>query len=359
MHTHQLKGVRDAETLMRDQMLVKHLAGSHSYGTAMETSDVDYRGIFCADQIHVRTPFYTIKEATDVAEEDTKLFELAHFMKLCVDCNPNVVETLWVDDRHITHRTPAYDMLREHRHALLSSKIAFTTSGYALAQLKRIKGHNKWINNPQSEEAPLPCQYITVVQWFGEGKNLKVDVNNYANDHRLIPYGNNLYGVVEASGHNLWDRFGRLNEAFEEESRAEFGNPIMLIKWNREVYKTDKERHDQYWTWKTNRNETRSELEEQFGYDTKHAMHLVRLLRMGLEALRDGELIVYRPDAEELLSIRNGSLTYDDIVEYAEEMDREVREVWYKKTELPKKAPIKFAATLLMDVQDTVWSNGQ
>ncbi|AEZ66297.1 hypothetical protein phiTE_131 [Pectobacterium phage phiTE] len=37
-----------------------------------------------------------------------------------------------------------------------------------------------------------------------------------------------------------------------------------------------------------NRNAARHELEEKFGYDTKHAMHLVRLLRMSQEILETG-----------------------------------------------------------------------
>lgn len=358
MFTHQIKSFRSAQELMRDNMLVKHLAGSHAYGTSLPTSDVDYRGVFSADPVNIRTPFFTVREAEDVTEEDTKLYELSHFMKLCLDCNPNVVETLWVSDEDITFRTAAYDMLRAHRHSLLSKKIAFTTSGYALAQLKRIKGHNKWINQPQPEQAPRPCDFMTVVQWFGADKNLKANLENYAHGHRLVPYGSNLYGVVEAPGFRLWDNTGRLNDAFEEESRAKYGNPLMLVKWNREVYKTAKEKHTQYWTWKRNRNEVRSELEEQHGYDTKHAMHLVRLLRMGVEALRDGELLVKRPDADELLAIRNGAWTYEEVVKYAEHMDEMVRKEWYEKSELPKKAPIKFAAQLLMDVQDLVWAEG-
>lgn len=56
----------------------------------------------------------------------------------------------------------------------------------------------------------------------------------------------------------------------------------------------------------------RKQLVQKYGYDTKNASHLIRLLRMGLEFLRDGELQVVRPDAAELLSIKRGewSLAY-------------------------------------------------
>ena len=50
----------------------------------------------------------------------------------------------------------------------------------------------------------------------------------------------------------------------------------------------------------------RRQLVEQYGYDTKNAAHLIRLLRMGIEFLRDGELQVERHDAAELLAIKHG-----------------------------------------------------
>lgn len=50
----------------------------------------------------------------------------------------------------------------------------------------------------------------------------------------------------------------------------------------------------------------RKRLVEKFGYDTKNASHLIRLLRLGIEFLSDGELQVERPDAQELLEIKRG-----------------------------------------------------
>ena len=347
---------RSVKQLMTENLLVKHRAGSHAYGTNIESSDEDFRGIFCADPINVRTPFFRIEEAEDTSEEDTKLYELAAYMKLCLDCNPNIIETLWVHDDDIVFRTPAYDLLRQARHDLLSSKIAFTTSGYALAQLKRIKGHNKWINNPQPEQQPMPCEHLTVVQWLGKEKNLHPELNVFRNNHRFIPFGNEMYGVVYDVGHQLWDDKGNLNDKFEGDRAAYNNTYLMVVKWNRDEFKVRLEKWQQYWTWKKERNVVRSALEEEHGYDTKHAMHLVRLLRMGVEALRDGEILVRRPDAQELLSIRNGAWTYDELVAYAEDMDRQVHEVWYPKTKLRKKPDVHFAAKLVMDVQDSVWS---
>lgn len=368
MFTHQIKSLRSAQQLMDENLLVKHLAGSHAYGTSMPTSDIDYRGIFVADPVNIRTPFFTVGEVDDGREEDTKIYELNQFMKLALDCNPNVVETLWVDKSSITFSTPGYDVLREHAADLLSAKIAFTTSGYALSQLKRIKGHNKWIMNPQSVEAPKPIDYISLVHNFTDQKMFKVDLKNYHEGYRLIPYEKNVFGVYEADGYKTFNNQGSLLAMFDNEEnfftvkqRSWFKivekrrMPLFIIKFNKEVYEEAKIKWEQYWSWKKNRNEKRSELEEQFGYDTKHAMHLVRLLRMGVEALTEGKLHVNRPDAEELLSIRNGAWTYEQIVKYAEEMDRFVKEDLYPKTLLPKKPNIKLAAQLILEIQDLTW----
>ena len=83
----------------------------------------------------------------------------------------------------------------------------------------------------------------------------------------------------------------------------------------------------QYTEWVNNRNKDRSELELKYGYDTKHAMHLVRLMRMCREILQGKGVFVKRPDAEELLAIRNGSWKYDDLIEWAGKQDAELTEI--------------------------------
>ncbi len=356
MYTHQIKAARPAKELMADNMIVKHYAGSISYGTNLPTSDVDFRGVFCGDPINILAPFHPIKECEDQDEEDTKLFELRHFFKLCVDCNPNIIETLWVDESDIIFTTDAYHYIRQYREEMLSQKIAHTTSGYAFSQLKRIKGHNKWINNPQSDQPPVPKDFVSMVQYFGKDKMLKFNIDDWNVDHQFGHYGNDIYGIYEGKGRRLYDKFGKLNTDIPI-SREELGLPKLIVKYNKSVFKEHLQNNEQYWSWKKNRNKSRSVLEEEFGYDTKHAMHLVRLLRMGKEVLETGKIIVKRPDAEELLAIRNGSMTYEEIVEYAEDMDNDIKTNLLKNTDLQKKVNKVRVAEILMTAQDAIWSS--
>jgi hypothetical protein len=77
-----------------------------------------------------------------------------------------------------------------------------------------------------------------------------------------------------------------------------------------------------------------AELEAKYGYDTKHGMHLVRLLKMGEEILSGQGVIVKRPDAMELLDIRAGMMSYDALLEYAGALEEKVKEA-ARKTTLP------------------------
>lgn len=337
--------------------LVKHYAGSLAYGTNLPTSDVDIRGIFCASPQEIRTPYFPVREVSLPDEEDGKLYELSNFMKLYTDCNPNIVETLWVDNSDIITSSPMYDYLREYRSGLLSSKVAHTFSGYAISQLKRIKGHNKWINNPQPVEAPKHEDFVKLVRNFTEAKIMGSHFNmDYLRGHSMVHYGGDIFGVFSGEGNTAITTQGDFNISCRQTSSGvEDHLPKYIVKYCAEEFKRAKEKHSQYWTWKNNRNEKRSALEESFGYDTKHAMHLIRLLRMGEEILTGQGVIVKRPDAQELLAIRSGEWEYEDLIKWADEKDKHIRGELYRNTSLRKKPDVKLAAKVLMECQDMCW----
>lgn len=343
---------------LKDKMIVLHNAGSISYGTNLPTSDVDVRGIFCASPEEIRTPFFPVREVTLPDHEDGKVYELSNFLQLYTQGNPNILESLWVDSDDVLEHHPAYNVLKEFRHDLLSSKVAHTFSGYAISQLKRIRGHNKWINNPQPEQKPVPVHFVSMIQNYTAGKIFKREFStSQLMDAKLIPYGNEIYGVVPDYGSNAFNSEGQLKLTPYNEIEDNYKNclPMYIVKFNKEEYVRAVENHNNYWKWKNNRNEKRGKLEEQFGYDTKHAMHLVRLLRMGEEVLSGKGVIVKRPDAKELLDIRAGKWDYEDLVAYAEEKDAYIRGELYKNTSLPKTPDLKLASEVLMECQNLFW----
>jgi hypothetical protein len=103
-------------------------------------------------------------------------------------------------------------------------------------------------------------------------------------------------------------------------------------------YTGAKREWDQYQNWKKTRNPARAALEEKYGYDTKHAYHLVRLIRMCREILTTGIVRVKRPDREELLAIRNGAWPYDRLIEFADAEEKALNEIYNSCNLLPKTA---------------------
>ena len=78
----------------------------------------------------------------------------------------------------------------------------------------------------------------------------------------------------------------------------------------------------------------RKALVEKYGYDCKNAAHLIRLLRMGGEFLREGRLEVLREDAEELLRIKRGQWTLKQVKTEAESGFRDAEQA-YRNSPLP------------------------
>lgn len=71
-------------------------------------------------------------------------------------------------------------------------------------------------------------------------------------------------------------------------------------------------------------------------FKPKHAMHLVRLLYSGIAALQTGEIQVDVSERrDELLHIRNGSLSFDEVKERALGLDRTFQQA-FEKTTLPE-----------------------
>jgi hypothetical protein len=100
-------------------------------------------------------------------------------------------------------------------------------------------------------------------------------------------------------------------------------------------YEVAKKKYEHYEQWRKERNPKRAALEEKSQYDTKHGMHLVRLMKQGEEILRDGVVMVDRRDAgdaEELKAIRNGVMSYDELIEYADMMEKRFDDLYEKST---------------------------
>jgi len=79
-------------------------------------------------------------------------------------------------------------------------------------------------------------------------------------------------------------------------------------------------------------------------------MHLLRLLRMGEETLRESVVRVKRPDADWLKSVRAGALTYDEVIYLAAGYETRLAEM-IERSPLPIEPDETAVEHLLIDLQ--------
>lgn len=128
---------------MPDNMILRCVAGSHLYGLNTPSSDMDERGIYLEsleDVLNING-----RQNSEVADDkqDTKYYSLGKFLKLASECNPNIIELLYLPEDAILQKSPVYDDLIEHRDWFMSKRAMHTFKGYAYAQIQRAKGLNK------------------------------------------------------------------------------------------------------------------------------------------------------------------------------------------------------------------------
>lgn len=332
--------------------IFRFVAGSHQYGTNHPDSDEDIRGTFIAPLSSAFDIFQTkfvgsgnIKQSLQAALEaiecadsigaknlienslqtdrgdlsigietvhklgaDEELQELRKFLKLAAQCNPNILEFLYVEHL-IDICTPQWEKIREHRHLFLSKKAKFTYAGYSISQMKRIKFHRGYLLHPPSNQ---PTR-----KEFGLPENSKIP-----KEHQ-----NALLSLPDE-----WIISHAKEEVLREKQYAS-----ALQIWS------------SYKKWEKERNPARKEMERKWGYDVKHACHLIRIARSAVEILRDGILLVKRPDAEELKEILRGEWKYEQIEAVAECLDTQL-DALYKTSPLREAPDLKGISALYREI---------
>jgi hypothetical protein len=340
------------------------LHGSRAYGLATETSDVDVKGICIPPSNVENNLFNKFEQAENYSEVEKKfshlrnpknpklestVYSLKKFFILASNVNPNIMELLWTDktDHYVFDESMV--KLFENRDLFLSSKAKFTFSGYAFAQAAKIERHRKWIVEGTLEQpvrADFGLPEISPRGFDEVNKYIKQKIEDW--NLSKLPMDemdrNTLKESVwelieEVSGASVtWDNWPEVYWLSAQNKLVHdlgLGEQVAKLIQSEYAYKRALDKYQSWVNWKKNRNVERAKLEEKSGYDTKHASHLVRLMRMGLEILVDGKVVVKRPDRDEILSIKNGGWSYDKVMEYAHDMQSKLDDA-YKITKLPK-----------------------
>jgi len=304
------------------------VAGSQAHGTSTGSSDEDLRGVFAVPA----NAYLSLRRPPDQISDDrgdVVYYSLRRFVELLTHANPNILELLFTPDECIRRSSPEMDMLVRHRHLFVSKQCVDTHAGYAMAQLKKAKGQNKWINNPKPEQAPGKEDFCYIIPRHADPqtrparpvplRTIGWSLSEYhaarlehsRDTYRLYYYGATARGVFRG------DMIACESIPEEDESPRFAG----LLLYNEHAWKQALSDYRHYWAWRRERNEARWQQQErgELDFDAKNLMHTVRLLLSGRSLMRSARPIVRftGEDLALLMSIREGKLSFDEIVSIA------------------------------------------
>lgn len=320
--------IRTNERLGRHVILLG-LAGSYSYGTNIETSDIDLRGI----TLNQKSDLIGLTQFEQYVDENTDsvIYAFNKIIPLLLSCNPNTIELLGLNPEHYLYLNDIGKMLLDNRKLFLSRRAINSFGGYADAQLRRLQNALARDSFPQSEKE----QHI-----FNSVKNAMYDFNNR---YKSFENGNIEIFIDKAVNPELE------TEIFVNANVVHYPLRDYSSMWNTmaKVVK-DYEKIGK-------RNNKKDDL-----HLNKHAMHLVRLFMMALDILEKGEIITYRLAEHDLLmDIRFGKYQKTDgtFHESFYEMlaDYEKRLAFAaENTDLPEAPDMKAVQDLVMTINERV-----
>jgi uncharacterized protein len=342
------------------------LAGSHGYGLNRPESDYDYRGVFIAPKRYY-LGFDSIEQKDSGwdepgifpfidGNEDTVIYELRKVIHLLAGANPNVLELLWLTNYPFLTNVGQY--LINHRNLFLSKKVKHTYAGYAFAQIKKMETHRKWLLNPPTNK-PIPADFDIM----DEIPLSKDELNAFLEYLYLLIRGRiefleeseQLYKLLTADidFKGVLKQYTLADETLAYTQNLTYGRKdfIRLLQKS-QSYQIALREWKAYISWQENRNPARAEMEKKSGYDLKHGMHCIRLLRSGLEILRTGELIVDRNlagDIDDLKAILRGDYSYDELMKMAEDLVAQM-DIFYEQSSLPHRPDLEQINDLCMEL---------
>ena len=322
------------------------IAGSRAYGMQIPTSDIDVKGVCIPPKKYIlgsSSAFHQADAPEHMSQyldlfskseleviKKTKLegsvYSLQKFIKLAQDANPSILDILFCRDEEVRYITPIGKKLRDNRDLFISAKVKHAFCGYAFAQLKRINLHRRWLLNP-AKEKPLRENYglpssseknnqaaLSMVEKVLDSWELNLSGLDKSSIVQILQKVKDFMAELSISVDDKWMAAGRtlgINDDF------------LQVLYKEKEFKKDFQDYHNYENWKKHRNPVRAKMEEESGYDRKHAAHCVRLLNVSREILETGKVNIWRANAEELLSIRDGAWSYEELMTWVEKEDQE------------------------------------
>ncbi|KNY25166.1 DNA polymerase beta superfamily protein [Pseudobacteroides cellulosolvens] len=300
-------------------ILILTTAGSIAYGTNVETSDIDIRGV----TLETRQVIMGLSNFEQFEDRitDTVIYGLKKFINLCLNSNPNVLEILGTRDDHLLVITKEGKLIRDNVGLFLSKRAIVSFGNYATAQLRRLQNALARDNYPQKEKEQHILNSI-----LGQMDHLKRTYKSFT-DSEIQLY---------------------IDKSDKEDVETEIFIDINLSHYPLRDFKniySDMHNIVKEYAKLNHRNSKKDEL-----HLNKHAMHLIRLLVTGTEILEGKGVNTYRDKEHELfLNIRNGKYSYDEIFEMVNDYEKQFKYA-ASNTVLPDEPDYKTVEEMMLTI---------
>lgn len=282
--------------------------GSRAYGTNIETSDYDTKAIYipsakdlllCKGQ---KTLNYKVEG------NDFEAIPLREFINQAIAGQTYALDMLFCTE--VKEKTAEWDFIVQNRSKLLSRNIK-PMVGYAKAQAMKYSLKGSRLNAVKD-----------MIYLFTKSNNKDLKLSD-------------LVLSIKVHYLNEFIKFKEIEGPQGKETHLEVvGKYFPLTASVEYVLEKLEIMRDKY-------GDRAKDVEENKGLDLKALYHAVRVCDEALELLTTGNITFPRPNAQQLLDIRNGLVTFEEISSILDQRNEEIEQA-LKTTTLPEKADEEF-----------------
>ena len=345
--------------LKNNDIIFRALVGSHAYGTNVEGSDMDYKGIYIQSPEDVLEHGY---QEQITINKDEVYFEIRRFIELCCSGNPTMLELLFIPENCIIYKDDIFDLILEHKNIFLSKSCRYSFGGYAYSQISKANGLDKKMNWEKERVAKKDILDFCYV----------VD-NHSFNSYPIKGWLDNQQIKQEEIGLSKIEHFKGAYNMFLACNEIKYRGIVKNIETSNDINVSDIPKNQKrigilyfnldehgryckdyksYQEWLKNRNVQRYVDSSEHGQmiDGKNLLHCVRLLETAIEIAKYHTLNVLRLNAEYLISIRKGKLNLEEILKQCNEK-MIILDVEFLNSTLPDKVDRSFAMKLITKIR--------
>ncbi len=285
----------DFRKIAEDNCILEVRVGSHLLGTNTPESDLDVIGIFMPP----KELLYGLSECNEVSFDevdkdesgrntkdavDKKYYNFRKFMKLALQNNPNILHVMFADKKNILKLHPIGARILDMRHAILHRECVKRFIGYANGQMHQMK--LKPENYFKLEAALEGLEGADDCRSIGELLDPVVSLSDVLSNKKAEKH----------------IKVGDLN--IERNLSVKRARKMIALRLSKAT--------------------SRKELYTKFGYDTKFASNLIQLLLEGREIIQTGTLVFPLAYAHDILDIKQGRYTVQEIDKWALDLKQEI-----------------------------------